>query len=240
MAGKPKPEQTQPTNDSQDDVWASPQSSPPSPSKSIVPDTTDQPSTVWQTSVSAAAATVVRWIETLRPWINQLQMGWRKLLNAIRQQLPNQWQGSISDRLLGSGIAALSIGLVWLLAGLSPGAAPAITPPVTLPSPVATSTSSSPLQLTPPLITSIQAQLSEVIDRYTDGQIQSTQADFRSRRLTITIAGWEELSPARQAQLAADLLARSHTLHFDRLELINAEGIQLARSPVVGTTMVMK
>lgn len=99
-----------------------------------------------------------------------------------------------------------------------------------------------PLLLTPEqkLIASIQDQVAEVSDRYVDGLIQSVQANFRSSRLMVTIAdSWYGLSRSQQDKLANDLLKRAQELDFIKLELLDPDEALLARSPVVGSEMII-
>ncbi|NJN88409.1 MAG: hypothetical protein HC881_21630 [Leptolyngbyaceae cyanobacterium SL_7_1] len=160
---------------------------------------------------------------------------------AIQQRLPEPWATRMGDRRLVSGIAGLLLIGGWIVFVGLPGSftQPVDHPTVTAPPP--RPAAPVPLQLTPvpPLIASIQAEVAAVVDRYSEGHIQSMQANFRNSRLTVVISGWDDLSTDRQKQLAAELLARSQSLNFQQLELIDREGSQLARSPVVGTTMVL-
>lgn len=109
--------------------------------------------------------------------------------------------------------------------------------PVVEPSPVA-----PPLELTPEqsLIASIQDQVAEVTNQYASGLIQSVQANFRTSQLSVKVSnGWYDLSQAQQDKLAAELLSRSQELDFSKLEMTDSEATLLARSPVVGSSMVI-
>lgn len=122
----------------------------------------------------------------------------------------------------------------------SPEATPATSPPPT----PATSRKTKPpkLNLTPEqkLITAIQEQVAEISNQYSNGLIQSIQANFRSGRLTVKVAeGWYELGPTRQDKLAAEMLQRTQKLDFSRLEIVDDKGAIVARSPVVGKGMVI-
>lgn len=101
---------------------------------------------------------------------------------------------------------------------------------------------SPPLQLTPEqkLIASIQEQVAEISDRYTGGLIQSVQANFRGSRLTVKLGdNWYRLPTAQQDKLANEMLRRAQELDFIKLELVDPSETLLARSPVVGTEMVI-
>lgn len=120
--------------------------------------------------------------------------------------------------------------------------------PVTTPSPTIEidpqpePTPSPIVELTPEqnLIASIEKQVSEITDRYADGMIQSIQANFQSSRLIIKVAlDWYNLEQPQQDKLAARMLQRSKELDFSHLEITDTQGKLLARSPVVGTDMVI-
>jgi hypothetical protein len=99
-----------------------------------------------------------------------------------------------------------------------------------------------PIQLTPEqsLIASIQGQVSEISDRYISALVQSVQPNFRSSRLVVQVGeGWYQLSPQQQDQLSDELWARSQELDFINLHLRDPNGMLIARSPVVGSSMVI-
>lgn len=99
-----------------------------------------------------------------------------------------------------------------------------------------------PIQLTPEqsLIASIQGQVSEISDRYISTLVQSVQPNFRSSRLVVQVGeGWYQLSPQQQDQLSNELWARSQELDFINLHLRDPNGMLIARSPVVGSSMVI-
>ncbi len=99
-----------------------------------------------------------------------------------------------------------------------------------------------PLKLSPEqtLIASIQDQVAEVSNQYLDGLIQSVQANFRSSLLRVNVGnGWYELGAQRQDTLANEILSRAQDLDFSKLELVDAMGDRLARSPVVGAEMII-
>lgn len=98
------------------------------------------------------------------------------------------------------------------------------------------------LKLTPEqtLIARIQDQVAEISDQYVSGLIQSVQANFRSSRLTVKVGeGWYGLSSNQQDKLANEILRRARELDFSNLEMIDPEELLLARSPVVGSEMVV-
>jgi hypothetical protein len=124
-----------------------------------------------------------------------------------------------------------------------PPSPPAITsspsppPPITPPSPPP-----PPLKLTPEqkLIARIQDQVAEISNQYVSGLIQFVQANFRVSRLTVKVGdGWYGLSEPQQDNLANEMLRRAQELNFSKLEITDPEAKLLARSPVVGTEMII-
>jgi len=111
------------------------------------------------------------------------------------------------------------------------------------PAPLSKPVAAKPLlKLTPEqkLIASIQDQVAEISHQYANGLIQSVQANFRNSRLTVILGdGWYSLTSQQQEKLGNELLRRAQQLNFSRLEVTNATGSLLARSPVVGSEMVI-
>jgi hypothetical protein len=86
----------------------------------------------------------------------------------------------------------------------------------------------------------IQDRVVEVADQYSPGLVQSIKANSRQSRLTVTLDdAWYALLPDPQDKLANEVLKRSRQFKFDRLELTDATGTLLARSPMVGSTMLV-
>lgn len=122
-------------------------------------------------------------------------------------------------------------------------AAPAAPEPIEVtPSPEPEPSPAPVVELTPEqnLIASIENQVAEISDRYADGLIQSIQANFQGSRLTIKVGDdWYNLKQSQQDKLADRMLERSRKLDFTHLEVTDPEGVLLARSPVVGSDMVI-
>ncbi|MBD2067552.1 hypothetical protein H6F93_08400 [Leptolyngbya sp. FACHB-671] len=130
---------------------------------------------------------------------------------------------------------------------VAPAPTPIVVPPTPKPTPspspvVSPPPAPPPLELTPEqsLIAAIQDQVAEVTNRYANGFIQSIQANFRESRLIVKVSmGWYELSGDRQNKLADEMLKRAQELDFSKLEITDTQGILLARSPVVGPSMII-
>lgn len=170
-------------------------------------------------------------------WIRE---AWRVVLPKIRILLPQGWR-KLPDWVLTTVAVSLLVFVLWLTAQLFSGSAPATAidrtpPPLNAPAP---ELPTDPVP-DPDQIANIQTQVAEVTDQYAEGLIQAVQANFQADLLTVKLGDtWFNLDTASQSQLANELLKRSHKLKFQALELTNSEGELLARSPVVGSKMVV-
>lgn len=118
-------------------------------------------------------------------------------------------------------------------------AQPAPTPTVQ-PTPTPTATPQLELEPRDTVIEAIQQQVSEVTQRYADNLIQSVQANFRDGRLTVRVSDdWYRLEANQQDQVATDLLKRTKSLDFGKLELLDSQDTRVARSPIVGNKMLI-
>lgn len=105
-----------------------------------------------------------------------------------------------------------------------------------------------PVEIIPPppltpeqsLIAAIQSQVAEITDRMGGGLVKSVEADFSIGLLTVKVAeDWYQLSEIEQNQLASQMWKESNSLDFSKLEIANLEGKLIARSPVVGSEMII-
>ncbi len=128
--------------------------------------------------------------------------------------------------------------------------APKLPRSVPTPTELTAPTEPTPVEVVPPpapkltpeqkLIASIQDQVAESTNKYADGLIESIQANFRGSLLAVKISNeWYNLTPSRQDKLAADMLKRSQELDFSQLEIVDSQGTVVARSPVVGSQVVI-
>ena len=98
------------------------------------------------------------------------------------------------------------------------------------------------VELTPEqsLIASIQEQITQEGDSISDGLIQSVQANFAGSSLVIQVKDdWFGLGQSEQDKLAQKLLNQAQQLDFTHLEITDLQKTLLARSPVVGTNMII-
>ncbi|WP_052128273.1 hypothetical protein [Neosynechococcus sphagnicola] len=178
----------------------------------------------------------------------------------LRTRLPESVNTRVSDAGLTGAIAGVLVLLLWTGISLLPGKSSeiAVAPPtprapaIRVPNPKGSPTAAAPptasppaapvLERTPeqPLIAAIQDQVAAITEQYADGLIQSTQANFQSSRLIVTVSNtWYTLNPAQQDQMAREVLRRARSLDFRTLQITNPQNQLLARSPVVGTEMVI-
>ena len=200
-------------------------------------------------------------------FLDKLQLGWSAALGKIRSFLPENLNQKLSDTALTGFIAGIAVILVWTtsvipgkpseIANLPPSeqvppanittppelTAPAEPQPIEItPPPEPVPTQPPTLELTPEqnLIASIENQVAEISSSYADGLIQSIQANFQGSRLIIKIAqDWYNLKESQQDKLATQMLEKARELDFSQVEITDSKGTLVARSPVVGTDMVI-
>ncbi|MEG3840827.1 hypothetical protein [Microcoleus sp. herbarium14] len=105
-----------------------------------------------------------------------------------------------------------------------------------------------PVEIIPPppltpeqsLIAAIQNQVAEITDRLGGGLVKSVEADFSIGLLSVKIAeDWYKLSEVEQNQLASKMWKEANSLDFSKLQIANLSGKLIARSPVVGSEMII-
>src|SRR6478672_6379232 len=211
------------------------------------------PEVLLKTSKTEKPATFV---DKFLPSLERVQGWWTALLKQIRAVLPASLNQKLSDWGLTSAITTVIVLLLWTTVVLLPDKSSEVAklppPPVEIPTPpeltaprqpetVPIAPAPAPV-LTPEqnLIAAIQNQVSEITEKYANGLIQSIQANFPSSLLVVKVSeGWYSLSQSQQDKLADEMLRRSQELDFSKLQITDSEGTALARSPVVGSHMVI-
>jgi len=179
---------------------------------------------------------------------------WQRLLAGIKTRIPAA--ASLSNGLLSGLLIGVLVLLIVVINGVrhpaqSAESSPAIADeptPVTSPdaAPPASPAADEPAPTTPDAaatrdrIDQLQSKL--LIDELADdkGLVESVQADFVHNQLTVVLnSNWYRLSEQAQNDLVAKLFNRSSQLDFANLALRSPAGDLLARSPVVGDTMVI-
>jgi len=188
------------------------------------------------------------------PSFDRVEGWWKGLLKQIRALLPASLNQKLSDWSLTGAIATTLVVLLWTTAALMPGKPAEVTAviPKEIPTPseLTAPEQPEPVAIAPPpapvltpeqnLIAAIQNQVTEITEKYANGLIQSIQANFPSSFLGVKVSeGWYNLNPSQQDKLADEMLRRSQELDFSKLQITDPEGTVLARSPVVGTHMVI-
>ena len=168
---------------------------------------------------------------------------WTLILPKLRTVLPTSLNKLPDSALTGIAIALL-VGLFLLPRALLPNRPPAIAE-----TPTGTETVEKPSVPQPPAprpnpnakrLATIQNQLIEVTTPYAEDLVQAVQADFAKGRLLLSVTSrWNTLEASQREQLANELLKRSKKLKFEQLDITDIEGTLLARSPVIGTQMVL-
>lgn len=196
-------------------------------------------------------------LDRLLPSFRSLEAFWDTVLAKVRALLPQAWNQKLSDWGLTSAIATIVVVILLTTVVLLPKtpAQVAKAPPNTIEAPpeLKAPEPPQPIEVTPPpipelpeltpeqnLIAAIQNQVTKVTERYGNGLIQSIEANFPGSRLVVKVGDdWYSLKPAQQDKLADEILRRSNELDFSKLEITDPEGTLLARSPVVGSNMVI-
>ncbi|MBU6228175.1 MAG: hypothetical protein KGQ93_00570 [Cyanobacteria bacterium REEB459] len=216
-----------------------------------------QPSSPGEGGGGTAAAQLNNpdWIETEIPYhpqplgvIDQIfllltdMLGlWRRALRWLRSQLPPGWQRNLSDQLL----TAMVLGLVVLVVVVGSPAG-GRSRPTPLPSarqesasPASQAISPAPTPVATP-IADIEAQVSRIAQAYGAELVTSVEVTQAPQGLVITLAAdWYGLQTRQQQQLAGAIYEQAQPLGFAQLTLRTADGLVVARSPVVGDTMVI-
>jgi len=90
------------------------------------------------------------------------------------------------------------------------------------------------------LVVAIQNQIADITNQYGGGVIESIQVNFPGSLLVVQLSNdWYDLDEAEQDELANKMLQQAHDLDFKKLEAIDAEGVLLAREPVIGSEMII-
>lgn len=201
-------------------------------------------------------------------FLQKIGLLWQSIVKLVRSLLPASLSQKLSDPMLNAAIAAIlivALGSTLNVLSGKPAEKIAIELPTNLPGVVAPSAPQSakfksnlpnlvapsapkpveialPPPLTPEqsLIVGIQNQVAEITNRLGGGLVKSIQANFVSSILTVKIAeDWYALSELEQNQLVNQMFKEANLLDFRNLEIRNVKGKLIARSPVVGSEMII-
>lgn len=239
---------------------------PTSPQTPPTPEGTATPTRGTKTPGFQSAAPTQSFTAKLAVFLTNLPVWWKAALGKIRSRLPASVNQKLpNDTILSGAIAALFILLFWATSVLSPANPPQIAevpspspieptevaaPPIETPAELSAPSQPESVAIIPPpppvltpeqnLIAAIQNQVADITSQYADGLIESIQANFIGSILTVKVSNdWYSFDSAKQDSLAADMWNRAKQLDFSKLEIADSEGVLLARSPVVGSNMVI-
>ncbi|MBI4779972.1 MAG: hypothetical protein HY785_01475 [Oscillatoriophycideae cyanobacterium NC_groundwater_1537_Pr4_S-0.65um_50_18] len=178
--------------------------------------------------------------------LKALQSWWVVILPKLRTGLPEPWKTKLPNQVLTAIALLFVLSFLSITFALLPGKPPALVEAPYVPSsgsPNGLPSDSSPAKPAQTAdfnrLIKIQDQLAEIAMPYSEGLVESVRAT-RHNRLKVTLSNaWYALEPDQQDKLANEVLKRSQKLKFNQLELTNAEGVLLARSPVVGSGVLM-
>lgn len=90
------------------------------------------------------------------------------------------------------------------------------------------------------LIVALQAKFTELARSYGDERVKSIQMNLSQHLLEVEVKpDWYQLEESQQDEMAKKLFSQAQKLAFTRLEMLNSQGQLIARSPVIGTKMVI-
>lgn len=166
---------------------------------------------------------------------------WAASLQQLRRLLPAQLR-QLSDLVLtGILVMLVTVGISFINGFFAPGIDPAVAQ---VPAPVvAAQPSSSPEIAGSPeqaFIEAIQRQVSDITSQYPDEIIQTLNIDVNRDRLIVRLNPiWYQIGDDRQNQITAQMWLQAKANHFSKLEVQDAQGNLIARSPVVGREMII-
>jgi hypothetical protein len=203
----------------------------------------NQPQEIWDENIPSAAFT-----NTSRPkpdrvkkfsLVDQLIGLWAAMSQQFRQLLPAPMR-QLSDAILMTILVAILTLSIWVVDGLFiPKVDPllAVEPKQSITTnPATTSVAQvSPEQV---FIETIQAQLSDITSQYPDDIIRTL--NVAPDKLIVQLNPiWYLISDDRQNRVTERMWLQAKANHFGKLEIQDASGILIARSPVVGNRPII-
>jgi hypothetical protein len=160
---------------------------------------------------------------------------WGSMLQQFRRLLPAPIR-QLSDAILTAILVILVTVGIWVVDGLFvPGVNPSVASKPA--PPVAVQPTLAPAQGSPEqdFIEAIQSQLSDITSQYSDDIIQTLKVDIAQDRLIVQLNPiWYLISDDRQDNVTDKMWLQAKANHFRKLEIQDAQGVSIARSPVVG------
>ncbi len=159
---------------------------------------------------------------------------WRKMLK-LGDVIPTQLTEN-PKKILGILAAVLlSIVTSWVVVNFWPNQSQEAAQP-----PAITSAATVPISPEETLITAVRSQFSTLASQYPAGLISNLELD-NERQLAIVTLGnlWASLTGDQQQQVAQSLWQQARVYQMAKVEMRSNNGNLLARSPVVGSDMVI-
>ncbi len=167
---------------------------------------------------------------------------WTAMLQQFRRILPLPIR-QLSDAILTAIVVIFLTVAIWCVDGIlaTPPQPQVFTTPAA-PAPTQTNGAGVRSSISPEqaFIDAIQTQLSDITSQYPDDMIQALQVDF-PRDLAIVRLNpvWYLIGDDQQDLVTDRMWLQAKANHFSKLELQDAQGHSIARSPVVGQHMVI-
>lgn len=90
------------------------------------------------------------------------------------------------------------------------------------------------------MLASLEAKVADLIQSYGENLFEGIQANLLGSQLQVQLSDrWYEIEPLRQDQLTGELWQQSQEMDFKQLRIIDSQGNLIARSPVIGSEMVI-
>ncbi len=161
---------------------------------------------------------------------------WTTALQQFRRLLPSPLR-QLSGAILVAAVVLLVTVSIWIIDGLFvPGVDPVVAnqPTVVVSNPIGVESklNGSPEQA---FIEAIQGQLSDLTSQYSDDIIQTLRVDINRNLLIVQLnPSWYQISDDKQDRVTDKMWLQAKANKFSKLEVQDAQGRSIARSPVVG------
>ena len=200
-----------------------------------------------------------RFFDKVLPNFPTLEAWWDNSLSKTRSFLPSSINEKLSDWALTGILGGIVVIILWIGVALLPQKEITIAQEQEIPAPleapeelVAPQEPQILEELPPPpppkpkltpeqgLIAAIQKQAAEITNQYAEGLVNSVEADFLGSNLTVKVSqDWYDLPSSQKSKLANKMFAKAQGLDFRKLKITDVEGKLLARSPVIGSEMII-
>ncbi len=162
---------------------------------------------------------------------------WRKML-AWGDVIPTQLTENPKKVLGILAAVGLSIVTSWAVVNFWPSSSS--SSPVAIKPPAIINAGTSAISPEETLITAVRSQLSTLASQYPAGLISNLELDNQRQLAIVTLGNlWASLTGDQRQQVAQSLWQQARTYQMAKVEIRSGTGNLLARSPVVGSEMVV-